>query len=53
MSTPRQGEIWWAETEVARRPVLVVTRSEAAAVLKGSPCRVILVSAGWNGRFPG
>ena len=33
MSTPQQGEIWWAETDVARRPVLVVTRSEPAAVL--------------------
>jgi mRNA interferase MazF len=32
---PRQGEIWWAETEQQRRPVLVVTRSEAAEVLTG------------------
>lgn len=31
--TPRQGEIWWAEAEDKRRPVLVVTRSDAAAVL--------------------
>ena len=23
---PRQGDIWWAETEDKRRPVLVVTR---------------------------
>jgi mRNA interferase MazF len=29
----RQGEIWWAESEEMRRPVLVVTRSEAVAVL--------------------
>lgn len=35
MSVPRQGEIWWAETEEKRRPVLVVTRSEAVAVLNG------------------
>lgn len=35
MSFPRQGEIWWAETEEARRPVLVVTRSEAVPVLTG------------------
>ena len=35
MSFPRQGEIWWAETEEERRPVLVVTRSEAVAVLTG------------------
>jgi mRNA interferase MazF len=28
-----QGEIWWAETEGARRPVVVVTRSEAVPVL--------------------
>jgi mRNA interferase MazF len=30
---PRQGEVWWAETEAKRRPVLVVTRSEAVGVL--------------------
>jgi mRNA interferase MazF len=28
-----QGEIWWAEVEDLRRPVLVVTRSEAVPVL--------------------
>lgn len=33
MSTPRQGEIWWAEAEDKRRPVLIVTRSEAVPVL--------------------
>lgn len=33
MSIPRQGEIWWAEIEEKRRPVLVVTRSEAVGVL--------------------
>jgi mRNA interferase MazF len=33
VSVPRQGEIWWAETEDKRRPVLVVTRSEAVGVL--------------------
>lgn len=33
MSAPRQGEIWWAEAEDKRRPVLVVTRSEAVPVL--------------------
>lgn len=33
MSVPRQGEIWWAEAEDKRRPVLVVTRSEAVPVL--------------------
>ena len=32
---PLQGEIWWAETEDKRRPVLVVTRSEAIPVLTG------------------
>ncbi len=31
--TPRQGEIWWAEAQDQRRPVLVVTRSEAIPVL--------------------
>jgi mRNA interferase MazF len=31
--TPRQGEIWWAEAEDKRRPVLVVTRSDAVSVL--------------------
>ena len=33
MVTPRQGDIWWAEAEDKRRPVLVVTRSEAVSVL--------------------
>lgn len=33
MVTPRQGEIWWAEAQDRRRPVLVVTRSEAIPVL--------------------
>jgi mRNA interferase MazF len=33
VSTPRQGEIWWAEAEDKRRPVLVVTRDEAIPVL--------------------
>jgi mRNA interferase MazF len=31
--TPSQGEIWWAEAMDKRRPVLVVTRSEAIPVL--------------------
>lgn len=35
VSLPRQGEIWWAESEDMRRPVLVVTRSEAVGVLAG------------------
>lgn len=33
MTDPRQGEVWWAEAEDKRRPVLVVTRNEAIAVL--------------------
>lgn len=33
MSVPCQGEVWWAEAEDKRRPVLVVTRSEAIPVL--------------------
>jgi mRNA interferase MazF len=33
VSAPLQGEIWWAETPDARRPVLVVTRTEAVPVL--------------------
>jgi len=33
VSIPRQGEIWWAASEDKRRPVLVVTRSEAVGVL--------------------
>ena len=33
MRLPRQGDIWWAEAEDKRRPVLVVTRSEAVPVL--------------------
>ena len=35
MSVPRQGEIWWAESDDKRRPVLIVTRSEAVPVLTG------------------
>ena len=31
--TPAQGDVWWAEAEDRRRPVLVVTRSEAIPVL--------------------
>jgi mRNA interferase MazF len=30
---PAQGEIWWADTEDKRRPVLVVSRTEAIPVL--------------------
>lgn len=33
MVSPAQGEIWWAEAEDKRRPVLVVTRREAVPVL--------------------
>ena len=35
VAAPAQGEIWWAEAEDKRRPVLVVTRSEAVTVLTG------------------
>jgi len=34
VTIPHQGEIWWAEAEDKRRPVLVVTRDEAIAVLR-------------------
>lgn len=30
MVAPVQGEIWWAEAEDKRRPVMIVTRSQAA-----------------------
>jgi mRNA interferase MazF len=33
MPAPVQGEIWWAEARDKRRPVLVVTRSQAVPVL--------------------
>lgn len=33
MSDPRQGEVWWAEAEDKRRPVLIVTRSDAVPAL--------------------
>ncbi len=33
MVMPAQGDIWWAEAADKRRPVLVVTRSEAIPVL--------------------
>lgn len=31
--TPARGEIWWAESEDMRRPVMVVTRDAAIPVL--------------------
>ena len=31
--TPARGEIWWAESEDVRRPVMVVTRDAAIPVL--------------------
>ncbi len=34
MSTPRQGEVWWAQAQDKRRPVVVVTRDEAIPVLR-------------------
>ncbi len=34
MSIPAQGEVWWAEAEDKRRPVLVCTRSEVIPVLR-------------------
>jgi mRNA interferase MazF len=55
--TPLQGEIWWAEAQDKRRPVLVVTRSEAVPVLqriivapitrtvRGIPSEVVLGAA--------
>lgn len=33
MVDPAQGDVWWAEAEDKRRPVLIVTRSEAIPVL--------------------
>ncbi len=33
MSSPAQGEVWWAEAEDKRRPVLIVTRDEGILVL--------------------
>jgi mRNA interferase MazF len=32
-AAPTQGEIWWAEAADKRRPVLIVTRSDAVPVL--------------------
>jgi mRNA interferase MazF len=34
VSTPAQGEVWWAEAEDQRRPVLICTRTEAIPVLR-------------------
>lgn len=31
--TPAQGEVWWAEAQDKRRPVLIVTRRDAVAAL--------------------
>jgi mRNA interferase MazF len=33
VTLPAQGDVWWAEAEDKRRPVLVCTRSEAISVL--------------------
>jgi mRNA interferase MazF len=33
VSRPRQGEVWWAQAEDKRRPVLIVTRDDAIPVL--------------------
>ncbi len=33
MVVPAQGEIWWAEAEDKRRPVLIVSRSDASQYL--------------------
>jgi mRNA interferase MazF len=30
---PLQGDVWWAQADDKRRPVLIVTRSDAIAVL--------------------
>lgn len=30
---PAQGDVWWAEAEDKRRPVLIVSRSDAIPVL--------------------
>jgi mRNA interferase MazF len=35
VSVPRQGEVWWAQADDKRRPVLVVTRSEVIGLLDG------------------
>jgi mRNA interferase MazF len=34
VSQPHQGDIWWAEVDAKRRPVLVVTREDAIPVLR-------------------
>jgi mRNA interferase MazF len=35
VAAPAHGEIWWAQVDEKRRPVLVVTRSDAVSVLAG------------------
>lgn len=35
VALPARGEIWWAEADDKRRPVLVVTRTVAVDVLTG------------------
>jgi mRNA interferase MazF len=34
VTLPAQGDVWWAEAQDKRRPVLVCTRSEAIPVLR-------------------
>ncbi len=43
---PRQGDIWWAEAEDKRRPVLIVSRDLAAAYLN----RVVVAPVTRTGR---
>ncbi len=33
MTTPREGEVWWAQVETSRRPVVIVTRFEVIGVV--------------------
>ena len=54
VAQPHQGEVWWAETEDKRRPVLVCTRSEiihalttivvapVTRIVRGIPTEVLL-----------
>lgn len=33
MSQPHRGDVWWAQADDKRRPVLIITRSDAIPVL--------------------
>lgn len=46
--TPAQCDIWWAESEHERRPVLIVTRNEAIGVLNPRAAFSVHLAKEWT-----